>query len=261
MLRPHVAQSTTVRARLIVLARTANAPGRAASSGTGDPERSRHGTPKPQPLPQEVRGSHPPAVDYDPRLACCSKSRTVRCLNVVDRFRPARHSRSSGTALSVGRERKSRMWTGLMPSNLQWCRCGRFRGPNLAESVAVRRRFRAGVRAFCQKLIMVELRTGAPTVGSGGGSVAFASGLSPAPLVTFPVPAHRTVRADFPHTALGRDHSFAHGRLAVRRARRVRPMSSHSLLSGKRTKIPDLTLCLRHNHWRSRRLACWSMAR
>ena len=40
-----------------------------------------------------------------------------------------------------------------MPSNLQWCRCGRFRGPNLAESVAVRRRFRAGVRAFCQTLI------------------------------------------------------------------------------------------------------------
>ena len=71
-------------------------------------------------------------------------------------------------------------------------------------------------------LITVESRTGAPTVGSGGGSVAFASGLSPAPLVTFPVPAHRTVRADFPHTALGRDHAFAHGGLAVRKARRVR---------------------------------------
>ena len=35
----------------------------------------------------------------------------------------------------------------------------------------------------------VESRTGAPTLGSGGGSVAFASGLSPAPIVTFPVPA------------------------------------------------------------------------
>ena len=117
------------------------------------------------------------------------------------------------------------------------------------------------LRQIVYQLDMVESRTGAPTIGSGGGSVAFASGLSPAPLVTFPVPAHRTVRADFPHTALGRDHAFAHGRLAVRGARRVRPMSSHSLLSGKRTKIPDLTLCLRHNHWRSRRVVCWSMAR
>ena len=44
------------------------------------------------------------------------------------------------------------MWTGLMPSTLQWCRCGRFRGRNLAESVAVRRRFRAGVGVFCQTL-------------------------------------------------------------------------------------------------------------
>ena len=68
-------------------------------------------------------------------------------------------------------------------------------------------------------LARVESGTGAPTVGSGGGSVAFASGLSPAPMVTFPVPAHRTVRADFPHTALGRDHAFAHGKLPVRGAR------------------------------------------
>ena len=44
------------------------------------------------------------------------------------------------------------MRAGLTPSTLQWCRCGRFRGRNLAESVAVRRRFRAGVRVFCQTL-------------------------------------------------------------------------------------------------------------
>ena len=44
------------------------------------------------------------------------------------------------------------MWTGLMPSTLQSCRCGRFRGRNLAESVAVRRRFRAGVGVFWQTL-------------------------------------------------------------------------------------------------------------
>ena len=61
----------------------------------------------------------------------------------------ARHT-ETGTAFGV---RKSRMWTGLMPSTLQWCRCGRFRGRNLAESVAVRRRFRAGVGVFCQTLI------------------------------------------------------------------------------------------------------------
>ena len=39
-----------------------------------------------------------------------------------------------------------------MPSTLQWCRCGRFRGRNLAESGAVRRRFRAGVGVFWQTL-------------------------------------------------------------------------------------------------------------
>ena len=40
-----------------------------------------------------------------------------------------------------------------MPSTLQWCRCGRFRGRNLAESVAARRRFRAGVGVFWQTLV------------------------------------------------------------------------------------------------------------
>ena len=41
-----------------------------------------------------------------------------------------------------------------MPSTLQWCRCDRFRGRNLAGSVAVRRRFRAGVGVFCQTLTL-----------------------------------------------------------------------------------------------------------
>ncbi len=65
----------------------------------------------------------------------------------------------------------------------------------------------------------VESRTGAPTLGSGGYSVAFAPGLSPAPVVTFPVPAHQTGRADFPHPAFGRDHAFALGRLIAVRER------------------------------------------
>ena len=53
----------------------------------------------------------------------------------------------------------------------------------------------------------VESRAGAPTVGSGGNSVTFASGLSPAPMVTFPAPAPRTRRADFRHRALQWDHA------------------------------------------------------
>ena len=52
------------------------------------------------------------------------------------------------------------MRTGLTPSTVQWCRCGRFRGRNLADSVAVRRRFRAGVRVFCQTLASVRPKTG-----------------------------------------------------------------------------------------------------
>ena len=54
------------------------------------------------------------------------------------------------------------MRTGLTPSTVQWCRCGRFRGRNLADSVAVRRRFRAGVGVFCQTLINY-LHLGFPT--------------------------------------------------------------------------------------------------
>ena len=53
---------------------------------------------------------------------------------------------------------------------------------------------------------VVESRTGALAVGSGGCSVAFALGLSPAPLATFPVPALRTGRAE--HPALQRDHAL-----------------------------------------------------
>ena len=54
---------------------------------------------------------------------------------------------------------------------------------------------------------LVESRAGAPTLGSGGDSGAFAPGLSPAPIVTFPAPALRTRRADFRHRALQWDHA------------------------------------------------------
>ena len=57
------------------------------------------------------------------------------------------------------------------------------------------------------------------------------------------IAAHRTGRAVFPHPALGRDHAFAHGRLAVRCARRARPMSFHRRSSEKRTYFPARTLC------------------
>ena len=52
------------------------------------------------------------------------------------------------------------MRTGLTPSTVQWCRCGRFRGRNLADSVAVRRRFRAGVGVFCQTLVTTSMFAG-----------------------------------------------------------------------------------------------------
>ena len=106
----------------------------------------------------------------------------------------------------------------------------------------------------------VESRTGAPALGSGGLSGAFAPGLSPAPVAAFPVPAHQTGRAGFPHPAFGRDHAFACGRPLVLGDRRVRPYSSRSLVSGKRTYFPVFTLCLRQSHRRSRRTACQSTA-
>ena len=49
------------------------------------------------------------------------------------------------------------MRAGLTPNAVQWCRCGGLRGRNLAESVAVRRRFRAGVGVFCQTLVTDKL--------------------------------------------------------------------------------------------------------
>ena len=81
------------------------------------------------------------------------------------------------------------------------------------------------------------------------------------PPLNAPAFAGRTTgRAVFPHPALGRDHAFAHGRLAVRCARRARPMSFHRRSSEKRTYFPARTLCLRQSHWRSRLIACASTA-
>ena len=110
----------------------------------------------------------------------------------------------------------------------------------------------------------VESTTGAVAVGGRGGSrsrrLSPVAGASIPAMAPFPVAAHRTGRANFPHPALGRDHAFAHGRLAVRGPRCVSPYSVHSRSSGKRTHCPDRTLCLRQSHWRSRRVACRSTA-
>ena len=49
------------------------------------------------------------------------------------------------------------MRAGLTPNAVQWWRCGGLRGPNLAECVAVRRRFRAKVGVFWQSLVSPHL--------------------------------------------------------------------------------------------------------
>ena len=49
------------------------------------------------------------------------------------------------------------------------------------------------------------------------------AGASLPAVAPFPVAAHRTGRAVFPHPALGRDHAFAHGKLVVRGPRCVSP--------------------------------------
>ena len=85
------------------------------------------------------------------------------------------------------------------------------------------------------------------------------AGASISTVTPFPLPAHRTGRALLTHPALGRDHTRAHGKLAVRGPRRVSSHSFQSRLSGKRTVFPALTLCLRLSHWRSRRVACRSI--
>ena len=109
----------------------------------------------------------------------------------------------------------------------------------------------------------VESTTGAVAVGRWGVAVSGGfrdAGASIHAMAPFPVAAHRTGRADFPHPALGRDHAFAHGRLALRCARWVRPRSLHRSSSGKRTNFPDRILCFRHSHRRSRWVACLSTA-
>ena len=49
-----------------------------------------------------------------------------------------------------------------------------------------------------------------------------------------PLPAHRTQRADFPHSALVRDPAFAHAKLRFRTFRRSKPQFCHSLQAGNR---------------------------
>ena len=73
------------------------------------------------------------------------------------------------------------MRAGLTPNAVQWCRCGGLRGPNLAECVAVRRRFRAKVGVFWQSL--PTSITGVPTpdrLGVRARAVAAGQRLGPA---------------------------------------------------------------------------------
>lgn len=52
---------------------------------------------------------------------------------------------------------------------------------------------------FCAMLIfLVGSRTGARTLGSGGSSAAFAVGLNPAAMATFPAPASSNAAGRFP---------------------------------------------------------------
>ena len=48
------------------------------------------------------------------------------------------------------------MRAGLMPNAVQWRRCGGLRGPNLAQCVVVRRRFRAKAGVFWQTLVTID---------------------------------------------------------------------------------------------------------
>ena len=96
--------------------------------------------------------------------ACSCDGACVRPKDVEDAARPerghllriapprARHT-ETGTAFGA---RKSEMRAGWTPSTVQWCRCGGFRGRNLAEGVAVRRRFRAEMGVFWQTRISIE---------------------------------------------------------------------------------------------------------
>ena len=51
----------------------------------------------------------------------------------------------------------------------------------------------------------------------------YRAGASFSTLTTFPLPARRAQRADFPHPALVRDHAFAHAKLRFRTFRRSKP--------------------------------------
>ena len=97
-----------------------------------------------------------------------------------------------------------------------------------------------------------------PAIQATGFLIVAPAGLSPAEQAAFA--GHTTGRADFPHPALGRDHAFAHGKLAVRGPRWMSPYSFRSRSCEKRAYFPARTLCLRQSHWRSRRVACWSIA-
>ena len=63
-------------------------------------------------------------------------------------------------------------------------------------------------------------------------SLRHSAGDSASTLATFPLPARRAERADFPHSALVRDYPFTHSELGVCTVRRVSAKAFHRNLSG-----------------------------
>ena len=87
------------------------------------------------------------------------------------------------------------MRAGLTPNAVQWCRCGGLRGPNLAECVAVRRRFRAKVGGFWQSLGI--LFAGYEQKISGEIEVVdIPTTLTPVPRTNIPVNVGKVIRSE-----------------------------------------------------------------
>ena len=75
-------------------------------------------------------------------------------------------------------------------------------------------------------------------------SLRHSAGDSASTLTTFPLPARRAERADFPRSALVRDYPFAHSELGVCTVRRGSAMAFHRNSSGQRTYFPVSTFVL-----------------
>ena len=207
-------------------ASTPSAPGSAApSSGPGPAREQSPESTRPYPPDDGSPPTAPVRPSRPPRASAARERSRAHAQQIADGSSSAMVESTTG-AVAVGG------WGQLFPAAFARSRCLTPRRGSVSS-----RRSSVGSRA------------GAPPVGSGGSSGAFALGLSPAPVGTFPAPASSNPACRFP--ALGFPVAFvsrvmrpfkpgalsANRRLGIRRTARAAHITSAYSTSSSRTPV------------------------